>query len=100
MENEKKEKVIRYTKVLTLIPIIHGMILTTLSYALAYLGRDPVVSVSEVIVREIVAPVVVYLTVNMVCNIFEKNKLSFSIPLTSLEDNYNRCGRPDEEVEG
>ena len=39
--------------------------------------------VSSTIVREIVAPVITYLATNTVMNIFEKNKLSFSVPLNS-----------------
>lgn len=57
------------------------MLLTTLSYILAFLDKDPVVDVSSTIVREIVAPVIVYLATNMVMNIFEKNKLAFSEPI-------------------
>ena len=44
---------------------------------------DPVVDVSSTIVKEIVAPLVVYLGTNTIMNIFEKNKLSFSVPINS-----------------
>ena len=72
-----------YAKVITTAVVIHGMILTSCSYVLASVGMDPVVDVSSTIVREIVAPVIVYLGTNTIMNIFEKNKLSFSIPLNS-----------------
>lgn len=83
--NKKKKKVSldTYAKVITTAVIIHGMILTSWSYVLSSMGMDPVVDVSSTIVREIVAPVIVYLATNMIMNIFEKNKLSFSVPLNS-----------------
>jgi hypothetical protein len=82
---KKKRKVSldTYAKMVTTVVITHGMILTTWSYILAWNGLDPVVDVSSTIVREIVAPVITYLATNMVMNIFEKNKLSFSVPLNS-----------------
>ena len=83
--NRKKKKVSidTYAKVTVTVLIAHGMILTTWSYILASNGMDPVVDVSSTIVREIVAPVITYLATNTVMNIFEKNKLSFSVPLNS-----------------
>lgn len=72
-----------FAKLIVSLVMAHGMILTTLSYILSFWGLDPVVDVSSTIVREIVAPVIVYLATNMVMNIFEKNKLSFSVPLNS-----------------
>ena len=80
---KKKVKLDTYAKAATTAVLIHGMILTSLSYLLASAGMDPVVDVSSTIVREIVAPLVVYLGTNMIMNIFEKNKLSFSVPLDS-----------------
>lgn len=79
-----KVKPLTYSKIIVFMVMIHGMLLTTLSYILAFFDKDPVVDVSSTIVREIVAPVIVYLATNMVMNIFEKNKLSFSMPLTQL----------------
>lgn len=72
-----------YAKVATTAVLAHGMILTSCSYILAWVGMDPVVDVSSTIVKEIVAPLIVYLGTNTIMNIFEKNKLSFSIPLDS-----------------
>ncbi len=84
-KNRKKKKVSlnTYVKLITTAVLAHGMILTTCSYILSVLKVDPIVDVSSTIVREIVAPVIVYMATNMVMNIFEKNKLSFSIPLNS-----------------
>jgi hypothetical protein len=85
MEKIRKKKVSidTYAKMVTTIVVIHGMILTTWSYILSWNGLDPVVDVSSTIVREIVAPVITYLATNTIMNIFEKNKLSFSVPLNS-----------------
>lgn len=85
LSRKKKRKISidTYTKMAVTVLIAHGMILTTWSYILASHGMDPVVDVSSTIVREIVAPVITYLATNTVMNIFEKNKLSFSVPLNS-----------------
>lgn len=84
-KNRKKKKVSlnTYVKLITTAVLVHGMILTTCSYILSLFKVDPVVDVSSTIVREIVSPVIVYMATNMIMNIFEKNKLSFSIPLNS-----------------
>ena len=42
-----------------------------------------------VIVNTIVNPVLLWLTQNCICNIFEKNKLAFSTPLTALNQDNN-----------
>lgn len=72
-----------FAKLIVSLVMAHGMILTTLSYILSFWGLDPVVDVSSTIVREIVAPVLVYLATNMIMNIFEKNKLAFSVPINT-----------------
>lgn len=85
-DRKRKKKKVRldtYAKVATTAVLIHGMLLTSCSYILASIGMDPVVDVSSTIVKEIVAPLIVYLGTNMIMNIFEKNKLSFSVPLNS-----------------
>lgn len=80
---KKKVSLDTYAKVATTAVLAHGMILTSCSYILAWIGMDPVVDVSSTIVKEIVAPLIVYLGTNTIMNIFEKNKLSFSVPLNS-----------------
>lgn len=82
-KKKKKISIDTFSKAAVVVVMAHGMILTTWSYILASHYMDPVVDVSSTIVREIVAPVIVYLATNMVMNIFEKNKLSFSVPLNS-----------------
>ncbi len=82
-KKRKKVSINTYTKLITTAVVAHGMILTSCSYALSYMGMDPVVDVSSTIVKEIVAPLVVYLGTNTIMNIFEKNKLSFSVPLNA-----------------
>lgn len=82
-KKKKKVSIDTYAKMAVTVLITHGMVLTTWSYILASRGMDPVVDVSSTIVREIVAPVITYLATNTVMNIFEKNKLSFSVPLNS-----------------
>lgn len=72
-----------FAKLIVTLVMAHGMILTTLSYILSFWGLDPVVDVSSTIVREIVAPVIVYLATNTIMNVFEKNKLSFSVPINT-----------------
>lgn len=79
----KKISIDTYAKMAVTAVMVHGMALTTWSYILASNGMDPVVDVSSTIVREIIAPVITYLATNTVMNIFEKNKLSFSVPLNS-----------------
>lgn len=83
-ERKKRVAIDTYAKMAVSVLMIHGMILTTWSYILASHGMDPVVDVSSTIVREIVAPVITYLATNTIMNIFEKNKLSFSVPLNSI----------------
>ena len=98
---KKKVRIDTYTKAATTAVLIHGMILTSCSYVLASIGMDPVVDVSSTIVKEIVAPLIVYLGTNTIMNIFEKNKLSFSVPLNSTvigKDGTIR--RSSEEAEG
>ena len=82
-EKKKKVSLNTYAKVATTAVLAHGMILTSCSYVLSWIGMDPVVDVSSTIVKEIVAPLVVYLGTNTIMNIFEKNKLSFSVPINS-----------------
>jgi len=84
-KRRKKKKVglNTYAKVITTAVVVHGMILTSCSYLLSAFGLESVADVSSTIVQEIIAPVVVYLATNMIMNIFEKNKLSFSVPLNS-----------------
>ena len=100
-KKKKKVSLDTYAKVITTAVIIHGMILTSWSYVLSSMGMDPVVDVSSTIVREIVAPVIVYLATNMIMNIFEKNKLSFSVPLNSTiisKDGTTKTASEDEVV--
>lgn len=89
------------TKVATTAVLAHGMILTSCSYVLSWIGMDPVVDVSSTIVKEIVAPLVVYLGTNTIMNIFEKNKLSFSVPINSTvisKDGTTHKASDDEAV--
>lgn len=81
---KKRVRVDTFMKFITITAMAHGMILSTLSYILAFFAKEPVASVSEVIVREVLAPVAVYGGTNLVMNIFEKNKMSFSVPLNSI----------------
>ena len=98
-KRKKKVKLDTYAKAATTAVLVHGMILTSLSYLLASAGMDPVVDVSSTIVREIVAPLIVYLGTNMIMNIFEKNKLSFSVPLDSTIITKDETNREKEEQE-
>lgn len=93
---KKKVSLDTYSKLVTTAVVAHGMILTTWSYILACFDKDPVVDVSSTIVREIVAPVVMYLITNTIMNIFEKNKMSFSEPIHST---IISNGRNEEQAE-
>ncbi len=93
-KRKRRVSIDTYAKFVTTCVILHGMVLTSWSYVLAMMGLDPVVDVSSTIVREIVAPIIVYLATNTVMNIFEKNKLSFSTPL-----NYE-CNNEQTEAQG
>lgn len=100
-EKKKKVSLNTYAKVATTAVLAHGMILTSCSYVLSWIGMDPVVDVSSTIVKEIVAPLVVYLGTNTIMNIFEKNKLSFSVPINSTvisKDGTTHKASEDEAV--
>ncbi len=84
---DKRVKINTFPKFLMVVILIHAILLSTASYVLAWFGRDPVVSVSSIIVQEILAPTVVYLVTNMLANLFEKNKTSISTPLDYLREN-------------
>ena len=100
-KRKKKVRLNTYTKLITTAVVAHGMVLTSCSYILAYAGMDPVVDVSSTIVREIIAPLVVYLGTNTIMNIFEKNKLSFSVPLnTELINNKTETQNSNTEAVG
>lgn len=99
MRQNGKVSLNTYAKLATTVVIVHGMILTTLSYLLACFDKDPVVDVSTTIVREIVAPLIMYLATNTIMNIFEKNKMSFSVPIGSTfisKDRNNEHTEPEE----
>lgn len=91
-----------YAKLATTVVMAHGMILTTWSYVLASFEKDPVVDVSTTIVREIVAPLIMYLATNTIMNIFEKNKMIFSVPIgsTIISKNGTEKRTEPEEAEG
>ena len=91
-----------YAKLATTVVMAHGMILTTWSYVLASFDKDPVVDVSTTIVREIVAPLIMYLATNTIMNIFEKNKMIFSVPIgsTIISKNGTENRTESEETEG
>ena len=93
-----------FAKLVVSVVMAHGMILTTLSYILAFRGMDPVVDVSSTIVREIVAPVIVYLSTNTIMNIFEKNKLSFSVPINTTfigkDGKEHNCSDISDDIDG
>lgn len=94
-KKQTKKMISRYTQWITTIVVLHGMLMVTLSYVLSWFGRDPIVDVSRTEITEIVAPVVLYLLTNMVANIFEKNKLSFSEPINNIKDQINEAVKPE-----
>ena len=97
-KKEKKPLITRFSQFIVFFCMMYGLALTTVSYVFAVLGYEPLVDLSSIIVQTIVAPCTVWLCQNCICNIFEKNKLSFSTPLSRLdkEDEMNEFV-PDEE---
>lgn len=79
--NRKKVKIDTYVKAATSVVLVHGLIMVTMSYVLAWFEKDAVVDVSTTLITEIVAPLCLYMGTNCIMNIFEKNKLSFSEPI-------------------
>lgn len=80
------KKQLNFFKGLILIVELHGLICVTFSYVLAWLDKINVVeSLSSTIITEIVAPIIVYGATRLVENIFEKNQLSISTPLSYLD---------------
>lgn len=79
------KKKLTFCKAITLLVIIHGITMVTMSYVLAWYGRETVENVSMTMITEIVAPLCVYLASNTIANIFEKNKLKFSTPLEFIK---------------
>lgn len=82
----RKRKKVTFPKILVSAVVAHGMVLTTLSYVLSFLDKEPVASVSETIVTEILAPTVAYIIGNVFLNVFEKNVTKVSHPISYLKD--------------
>lgn len=82
---EKKKFLDRFSKFIVFFCLLYGLGLTTVSYVYSFIYREPLVDLSSTIITTIVGPVVVWLAQNALCNIFEKNQLSFSTPITAIE---------------
>lgn len=78
---KKKVKIDTYVKAATSLVIAHGLTMVTVSYVLAWFGKDSVSDVSVTLITEIVAPLCLYIGTNCIMNIFEKNELTFSKPI-------------------
>lgn len=78
----KKVRIDTFTKAATTVVILHGLIMVTMSYVLAWFDKDAVVDVSTTLITEIVAPLCLYIGTNCIANIFEKNELVFSKPIS------------------
>lgn len=103
-KKEKKPFINRFSQFIVFFCMLYGLALTTVSYVFAFMGHEPLVDLSTVVVQTIVAPCVVWLCQNALCNIFEKNKLAFSTPLSYLEkedeeSEENDCTEVEEETE-
>ena len=87
MNKDKKEKkplINTFAKMIVFICLIFGMVLTTVSYVFAYMGIEPLVDLSTVLITTVVSPVLTFLIENALCDVFQHNKLSFSTPLSYL----------------
>ena len=81
-----KRKTTTAIKVLTYIVVGHGLLCITSSYIMAWCGVcDTLSSLSEVLAKEVVAPITIYGVTKTLENIFEKNMSSFHKPLTKEE---------------
>lgn len=99
--SRKKVKIDTYVKAATTIVLGHGLIMVTMSYVLAWFEKDAVVDVSTTLITEIVAPLCLYMGTNTIMNIFEKNKLSFSVPLDmELKETEKQNSSTDSEAVG
>ena len=85
-DKEHKPKINSFPKFILLIVELHAMACITASYVLAFINHVSIVeNLSITIVGQIVAPLVAYITGSVVSNIFEKNQLTFSTPLSAIE---------------
>ena len=85
-EIKKKPRIDTFPKAILVLIVLHGIICVTASYILAFMGyTNTVENLSITIIGEIMAPVITYIIGNCFTNVFEKNKLSFSTPLSRLE---------------
>lgn len=84
MKKEKKPFINTFAKMIVFICLIFGMVLTTVSYVFAYMGIEPLVDLSTVLITTVVSPVLTFLIENALCDVFQHNKLSFSTPLSYL----------------
>ena len=84
-KKEKKPLINTFAKLIVFICLMFGMVLTVVSYIYAYLGIDPLIDLSTVLITTVVSPVLTFLIENAFCDVFQHNKLSFSTPLSRLE---------------
>jgi len=95
MSKDKKEKkplINTFAKLIVFICLMFGMVLTVVSYIYAYLGIDPLIDLSTVLITTVVSPVLTFLIENAFCDVFQHNKLSFSTPLSRLEQEDMMAG--------
>lgn len=91
-ENKRKKHSI-FFKIITGGIILHGVICVSASYYLAFTEHSQIAeSLSATIITEIIAPIIVYGVTKTIENIFEKNKLAFSVPLKTLESEEENNG--------
>jgi len=85
-QDKKKPRINSFLKLITFLCLVHGMLCVTASYVLAFLNHTPVENLSMTIVTQIVAPLCVYTASNTIANIFEKNQLKISTPLSAIKE--------------
>lgn len=63
-----------FMKVIVAVVITHGMFCVTMSYILAFLGRDVIAeSLSETVIKEIIAPLIAYTVKSTIENVSKYN---------------------------
>lgn len=97
-KKQKRQRSGWFFKLLIFLVVLHGMGCVSMSYALAWRDHLNIVeTVSSTIISQIIAPVIVYGATKTIENIFEKNKLAFSEPIT--KDLQSELQKPPSTLE-
>lgn len=83
----KKNLFDSFMKIIVAVIICHGILCITASYILAFMGRDMIAeSLSETVVREIIAPLIAYAIKSCIENVSKYNGWVKTIVDSKMED--------------